>query len=166
MSVKSLILAVIFFSLSLAAQAEEGTGPQVGKPVPNLIGRTLDDQPYLLKKDKGTPKVINFFAVSCKPCRVEMPELAKYERRFQGVKFISVHALDENPAIVAKFVKSLADAPSNIVLTEGGLQETFNYLGLPHTIVLDSNNIVVMNLVGYTQDNMLDLASQLEKMVK
>jgi hypothetical protein len=95
-----------------------------------------------------------------------MPELAKYERRFQGVKFISVHALDENPAIVAKFVKSLADAPSNIVLTEGGLQETFNYLGLPHTIVLDSNNIVVMNLVGYTQDNMLDLASQLEKMVK
>jgi thiol-disulfide isomerase/thioredoxin len=147
-------------------QAEEGTGPQVGKPVPNLIGRTLGDEPYLLKKDKGSPKVINFFAVSCKPCRVEMPELAKFERRFKGVKFISVHALNENPAIVAKFVKSLSDAPSNIILTEGGLEQPFNFIGLPHTLVLDSNNIVLMNLVGYTRENMLDLGSQLGKMEK
>ncbi len=166
MFIRSLIGAGVLLALSFTVQAEEGTGPQVGKPVPNLIGRTLDDQPYLLKKDKGSPKVINFFSVTCKPCRVEMPELAKYERRFKGVKFISVHALDENPAIVAKFVKSLKDAPSNIILTEGGLEESFNYMGLPHTIVLDSNNIVVMNLVGYTEDNMLDLASQLQKMVK
>jgi thiol-disulfide isomerase/thioredoxin len=166
MLVKNLIALVIFSSLAFSVQAEEGTGPKVGKLVPNLIGRTLDDKPYLLRKDIGSPKVINFFSVSCKPCRVEMPELAKYERRFQGVKFVSVHALDENPAIVEKFVKSLADAPSNIVLTEGGVQDSFNYLGLPHTIVLDKNNIVLMNLVGYTRENMLDLADQLNKMEK
>jgi len=166
MWVKNLFAIILFLSLTAAVQAEEGTGPQVGKLVPNLIGRTLDDKPYLLRKDIGSPKVINFFAVSCKPCRVEMPELAKYERRFKGVKFIAVHALDENPAIVEKFVKSLVDAPSNIILTEGGLQDSFNYLGLPHTIVLDKNNIVLMNLVGYTQENMLDLADQLNKMVK
>jgi thiol-disulfide isomerase/thioredoxin len=163
---KSFLGLALLFLFSFAAQAEEGTGPQVGKPAPNLIGRTLDDQPYMLKKDKGSPKVINFFAVTCKPCRVEMPELAKFQRRFKGVKFISVHALEENPAIVEKFVKSLSDAPSNIVVTEGGLQESFNYLGLPHTIVLDSNNIVLMNLVGYTQENMLNLGSQLQKMEK
>ncbi len=166
MLVKNLFTIVLFSTLAFSVQAEEGAGPQVGKLVPNLIGRTLDDQPYLLKKDIGYPKVINFFAVSCKPCRVEMPELAKYERRFKGVKFISVHALDENPAIVEKFVKSLSDAPSNIILTEGGLQDSFNYLGLPHTILLDKNNIVLMNLVGYTRENMLDLADQLNKMVK
>jgi thiol-disulfide isomerase/thioredoxin len=163
---KSLIGAVVLLALTFTVQAEEGTGPQVGKPVPNLIGRTLGDEPYLLKKDKGSPKVINFFAVSCKPCRVEMPELAKFERRFKGVKFISVHALNENPAIVAKFVKSLSDAPSNIILTEGGLEQPFNFIGLPHTLVLDSNNIVLMNLVGYTRENMLDLGSQLGKMEK
>src|SRR5487761_2537710 len=112
MSVKNLVAIVMFLSLSFTAQAGEGDGPQVGKLVPNLIGRTLDDKPYLLRKDIGTPKVVNLFAVTCKPCRVEMPELAKYEKRFKGVKFIAVHALDENPANVEKFVKSLADAPS------------------------------------------------------
>jgi len=166
MLVKNFIFAMAFLSLSFVAHAEEGTGPQVGKPVPTLIGRTLDDKPYLLKKDKGSPKVINFFWVNCKPCRVEMPELAKLEQKFKGVKFISVHAEDENPAIVAKFVKSLSGAPSNVVLTEGGLRESFNYLGLPHTIVLDRDNIVLMNLVGYTRENMQDLEKQLQEMEK
>ena len=164
MLLKSLIGVVLVLGLSQTTLAEEGTGPQVGKRSPNLIGRTLNDKPYLLNNDKGTPKVINFFWVNCKPCRVEMPELAKLEKRFKDVKFISVHAEDENPAIVAKFVKSLSGAPSNIVLTEGGLNESFNYLGLPHTIVLDSNNIVLMNLVGYTSENMQELEKKLQKM--
>lgn len=162
---KSLLGAVLLLC-SFALFAEEGTGPQVGQPVPNLIGRTLNDEPYMLKKDKGSPKVINFFWVSCKPCRVEMPELAKLEQRFKGVKFIAVHAEDEPPAVVANFVKSLSAAPSNIVLTKGGLRASFNYNGLPHTIVLDSDNIVLMNLVGYTPDNMHILAKQLQKMEK
>jgi thiol-disulfide isomerase/thioredoxin len=166
MLAKSLLGALLIISLSFAAQAEEGTGPQVGKPVPNLIGHTLDDQPYLLKNDKGRPKVVNFFSVTCKPCRAEMPELAKLERRFKGIKFISIHAEDENPAIVAKFVKSLDNAPSNIVVTQGGLREAFNYIGLPHTMVLDGDNIVVMNLIGYTPENMLALGKQLQKMTK
>ena len=164
MLIKNLIGVVLVLGLSLTAHAEEGTGPQIGKRVPNLIGRTLDDKPYLLNNDKGTPKVINFFWVNCKPCRVELPELAKLEKRFKNVKFISVHAEDENPAIVVKFVKSLSGAPSNIVLTEGGLNQSFNYLGLPHTIVLDSNNIVLMNLVGYTSENMQELEKKLQKM--
>ena len=163
---KNIFWMALLLSFSCAVQAGDGSGPQVGKPAPNLIGRTFDDKPYLLKKDKGSPKVINFFWVSCKPCRVEMPELAKLEQRFKGVKFISVHAEDENPAIVAKFIKSLPGAPANVVLTEGSLRETFNYFGLPHTIVLDSDNIVLMNLVGYTQENMHELTSQLQKMTK
>ena len=166
MLLKSFIGVILILGLSLTALAEEGAGPQVGKRAPNLIGRTLDDKPYLLNNDKGTPKVINLFWVNCKPCRVEMPELAKLEKRFKNVKFISVHAEDENPAVVAKFVKSLPGAPSNIVLTEGGVRESFNYLGLPHTIVLDSNNIVLMNLVGYTRENMQELEKQLQKMEK
>jgi len=166
MLLKSLIGMVLFLSISFSVRADDGNVPAVGKQVPDLIGRTLDDKPYLLKKDKGTPKVISFFSVTCKPCRAELPEMAKFERRFKGTKFVAVHAEDENPAIVAKFIKSLSDAPSNIVLTEGGLEKTFNPQGLPHTIVLDSNNVVLMNLVGYTQEDMLDLSKQLQKMEK
>lgn len=166
MAVKNLLGITLLLSLSCVARADEGGGPQVGTLAPNLIGRTLDDKPYLLKRDIGMPKVIDFFWVKCEPCRAEMPELGKLARRFKGVKFIAVHAEDEPAAAVASFVKSLPDAPPNVVLTQGDLRDLFNYVGLPHTIVLDSNNVVLMNLVGYTQNNMRELTSQLQKMEK
>ena len=158
----------IWAALLLASPAAMSAtiGPEVGQPAPNLVGHTLDDQIYRLKSDKGSPKVINFFWVSCKPCRQEMPELAKLEKQYAGVKFISVHTQPDNPENVAKFVKSLSGAPSNIVLTSGGLQDTFHYLGLPHTIVLDSDNVVLMNLVGYTPDNMRRLGKVLHELTK
>ena len=77
MWIKSLLGALLLFSL--VAQAEDGIGPALGKPAPNLIAHTLEDKPYLLNKDNASPKVLNFFWVQCKPCRAELPELAKLE---------------------------------------------------------------------------------------
>ena len=166
MLLKSLWVAALL-TLSLpSVHAADGNGPDVGQPSPNIIGRTLDDQSYRLKSDKGSPKVINFFWVGCKPCRQEMPELAKLEKQYKGVKFISVHTLVEQPENITKFVKSLSGAPSNIVQTSGGIQETFHYRGLPHTMLLDSDNIVLMNLSGYTPENMQRLTRALQKLPK
>lgn len=161
-------LVCVFWLAALPAAvcAAETNGPEIGQPSPNLIGHTLDDNPYRLKNDKGRPKVINFFWVNCKPCRKEMPELAQLEKQYKGVKFIAAHTQAEKPEVVEKFVKSLAGAPSNIVLTSGGLQDTFHYVGLPHTIVLDGDNVVLMNLSGYTPDNMQRLTKVLQELTK
>lgn len=161
----SKIGGVVLLSLSPLAMAG-GNGPAVGQPAPNFIGRTLGDDSYRLKGDKGRPKVINFFALTCKPCRQEMPELGKLEKQYPGVKFISVNTQDDKPEAVAKFIKSLSGAPSHVVLTSGGMQETFHYLGLPHTLLLDSDNVVLMNLVGFTPANMKLLHKALAEMDK
>jgi thiol-disulfide isomerase/thioredoxin len=158
--------AVLALTLPVAVCAGEESGPEIGQPSPNLVGRTLNDSSYRLKNDKGSPKVVNFFWIGCKPCRQEMPELAKLEKQYPGVKFISVHTQEEKPEAVAKFVKSLSGAPSNIVLTSGGLQEIFHYLGLPHTVVMDRDNVVLMNLSGYTPDNMRALNKELQHLTK
>lgn len=150
----------------VAVYAADGTGPEIGQPAPNIIGRTLDDQPYRLKADIGKPKVINFFWVSCIPCKAEMPELGQLEKQHPKVKFISVHTKKESAETVANFIKSLPGAPSNIVLTSSGMQEAFNFMGLPHTVMLDSNNVVLMNLIGYTPDNIKRLNEALQQMEK
>lgn len=172
MLAKSLFGALlVLVALPTTVGAASGTGIEVGKPSPNLIGRTLDDKSYRLKSDKGSAKVINFFWVGCKPCREEMPELAQLEKKYPGIKFISIHTQpantpEEKPESVAKFVKSLPGAPSNIVLTSGEIQETFNYLGLPHTILLDGDNIVLENFTGYTPDNMQRMNKALQQLTK
>jgi len=160
-----LILVWILVS-PMSVFAETG-GPKIGQTAPNLIGRTMaDDKPYRLKADKGSPKVINFFWVQCVPCRKEMPELAGLEKQYSGVKFISVHTQQEKLEVVSKFLKSLAGHPSNIVLTSGGVDQTFDFIGLPHTVVLDANNVVLANFNGYTKQNMIGLKNKLQELIR
>lgn len=139
----AMLLAVVFNGMALAA------GPTVGEPAPNLIGRNLDGKLYRLNSDEKKPKVINFFSVTCKPCKVEMPELAGLAKKYPGVKFISVNTDEISQEKVGEFVKSLSGAPSTIVLTGGQIKEVYMYTGLPHTVVMDGNNIIKMNLPGY-----------------
>lgn len=172
MLVKNLILQLWLFTATCAVfAATNGTGPEIGQTSPMLYGRTLDDAIYSLKRDLGQKKVINFFWVGCHPCREELPELARLEKQFTNVKFISVHTSlyqhAEEPETVAKYIKSLKGAPSNIVLTTSKeLGNDFNIMGLPHTMVLDENNIVLMNISGYDKKNMKKLAVELQRITK
>jgi thiol-disulfide isomerase/thioredoxin len=169
---KNFILLVLLLTASFAVHASpDGSGPEIGQPAPKLYGRTLDDDLYSLQKDTGQKKVINFFWVECHPCRDEMPELAKLEKEYTNVKFISVHTSLKKKAeeieSVTKFIKSLKDAPSNIVVTKDkDLGEEFNIIGLPHTMILDENNFVLMNISGYDKKNMKRLADALQKITK
>ena len=172
MVLKNIILSVLLIAASASVfAAKDGTGPEIGKLVPLLNGTTSDGEPYRLKSDTGRTKVINFFWVECHACRDEMPELAKLEKKFKDVKFISVHTTlyehAEEPESVGKFVKSLKGAPSNIVLTTStALGNDFNISVLPHTMILDENNMVLMNIVGYNKNNMQKLSKALQKITK
>ena len=166
--VLSLLLVVIS---SVVYAAPKGSGPEIGQTVPKLYGRALNDDLYSLKKDIGRVKVINFFWVECHPCRKELPELAKLEQKYQDIKFISVHTSlhkkTEEPETVVKFIQSLKAAPSNIVLTTGkNLGEIFNIIGLPHTMVLDKDNTVLMNISGYDKKSMKKLLATLQRITK
>lgn len=143
------------------------SGPVVGKESPPLTGRTLDDSLYSLARDKQKPKVVNFFWVECKPCAVEMPELAKMEKKYPAFKFISVHTIPNTtnvsvePQLVADFVTKLPAAPSTIITTGASVQSTFKFLGFPFTMVLDKNNVVLVTFDGFTPDGMQRLESYL-----
>lgn len=141
-------------------------GPAIGTEAPKLIARSLDDKLYLLSRDKDRPKVMNFFWVQCVPCKTEMPELAKLEKAYPKVEFISVHASSESAEDVAKFIQDLPEAPSHIVVTQSAARDSFNVKGLPHTIIMNQNNIVQANLVGYTAKNMIVLKKMLKELSK
>ncbi len=155
------LLSGVLCLAGLAPAWGDTMGVPPGQPAPNFIGRTLDGQAYRLKADVGRPKVINFFAITCRPCAQEMPELAALARQFPGVEFISVNTADDDPASVKKFLATLPAAPTNIVLTSGGLQEIIHYPGLPHTLALDRDNVVQANFSGYTPDNIRHLRAML-----
>lgn len=156
----------IVIMLSLSQDIWGQNGPNIGDESPNIMGRTLDDHLYRLSSDTEKPKVISFFWTQCGHCKLELPELAKLEKKYPKVKFIAVHSKPESPEAVKKFLRTLPAAPKMVMLTTGSVQEEFLYQGLPHTIILDANNVVLANFSGYTPQNVKEMDTLVSKLNK
>lgn len=157
-----IVVFFTFVNLSYGADRAGGAGPKLGTEAPDFIGRTVEGKLFKLSRNKEQPKVINFFWVYCEPCKKEMPELAVLEQKYANVKFISVHTEDNDGDKVEEFLSKLSGYPSNIVLSGKKIKDSYKYPGLPHTIVLDKDNKVLLNLVGYTHENIVRLEEVLK----
>jgi len=70
--------------LAAAPAASWAAPPAVGQRAPPLIVRELDGHAFDLAKLRGEVVLINFWATWCSPCRIEMPTLNAFYRRYHA----------------------------------------------------------------------------------
>jgi thiol-disulfide isomerase/thioredoxin len=98
------ILRILLFAGMVSALF--ATGSHAQRPqVPDMSMNTIDGKPWKLSELRGKVVIINFWATWCEPCRTEVPYLVKLgsEHRQKGLAVAGI-ALDEDPAIVKKFI--------------------------------------------------------------
>lgn len=154
MGLARVILVLSALVVSQASSSLGLDGLKVNEKAPNIIARTLDDDLFRLYKAGQGPKVVNFFEVTCVPCKKELPELAGLEARHKNVRFVLVHVGDQSADEVRKFLGSLKARPSTAVYTGKKITETYKFNAFPHTFLLDSDNKIRLILSGYTENNM------------
>lgn len=81
-------------SLTLAAP------PAVGQPAPPLVVPQLDGHEFRLASLRGKVVLVNIWATWCSPCRVEMPTLDAFYRRYRsrGLDILGL-SIDEAPDV-------------------------------------------------------------------
>ncbi len=73
---KLLALLPLLLAVALAAGV-------VGKPAPNVVGKTLEGKPFDLAAYLGKkPIALHFWATNCPPCRLEAPYWAQAQRAY------------------------------------------------------------------------------------
>jgi thiol-disulfide isomerase/thioredoxin len=112
----------------------------------------LQEKAQALAQWKGKVMVVNFWATWCPPCLAEIPEFIHLQKQYdkQGVQFIGI-AIDQKSKVQA-YAK---EAGMNYPVLLGDLagidlaRRTGNPQGgLPYTVIVDRNGIVVATQLG------------------
>jgi thiol-disulfide isomerase/thioredoxin len=136
--------------------ASIGTGGVVHLSGPDLVtGRTLDLDAYA-----GRPVIVNFWASWCEACRVEGPELAKFERARPDVLVIGVSTQDGTAAALAA-MHEWGWTHASIWDPEGRLYFALpGHVGIPQTLFLDSQHRVVETLLTNVYADQLEAGAK------
>jgi thiol-disulfide isomerase/thioredoxin len=117
---------------------------------PDLFGRDiLTEKKFTLHRHSGKIRLVNFFSMYCKPCKKELPELALLEKEFPNVMFIAIYTGSRPMKRVRKFLSGLPGHPGSVVAAGPAVKQLYGYIGLPHSVIVDTSNHIYKIIPGY-----------------
>ena len=132
----------------------DGAGPMA--PAPALIAAPaidlprLDGTPFSLAGRKGGFTLINFWALWCAPCRIEMPALARLKTQMagRGLDVVAVN-LGDKPDAVARFLTHVDVGGLTIVMDrQSAVGRAWHVQALPATFLVGPDGIITHAAVG------------------
>jgi len=130
-----------------------GSGIVKGQPVPNIVGTTLDGQPFDLTALRGHPVLINFWGPTCEPCRQEFPLFKAKLGEHAADGLVVVGILTDDPADLARtFVADEGATWSTVIDPGAAIKKAYNVIGRPQTYFVDRAGILRSIQIGWLQD--------------
>ena len=142
-------------TLAALTKKEDGTEQLVYET--KLV--SLDQSETTLENYKDNVLVLNFWTSWCTYCIHEVPELNNfYNKQSENVAFLTINMTDdEKNAQSAEKFKEQYDVEFPIFLDETGfLQESFEIVAFPTTLIIDSSGVVRHRIQGEVTQDQLD----------
>jgi peroxiredoxin len=131
--------------------------PQAGALAPAFTLQDLDGKSISLSDFHGQVVLLNFWAVWCSPCLVEMP---MFEARYQSLKddgFIVLGVNFDDPPEDVRIYGEALELTFPLVLDPGGVvQDLYRIRGYPSSVIIDGDGVVQVVQVGLMTDEQLD----------
>jgi peroxiredoxin len=122
-----------------------------GSEAPLFTAERLDGGALSLATMRGHVVLLNFWAVACPPCRIEMPELESIHRRYvgRGLRVIGITEMDPSRDQALRFVAE-AGVTYPILLDPGArIAQLYALEAHPTTVILDARGRVRYVNAGY-----------------
>jgi cytochrome c biogenesis protein CcmG/thiol:disulfide interchange protein DsbE len=144
------IFFLLVFWLGLKKNNNYDTNNIIGNKISNFqlssIYNNKSISEEVLKKNKFT--LINFFASWCAPCRTEHKYLLNLSNKNDDVKILGINFKDKKNNAIS-FLNELGN-PYDFVAedTEGKASIFFGIYGIPESVLVDSELVIIKKIVG------------------
>ena len=162
--IKSIIVFLFIFVLlvfynSLNRETNYSTDYLVGNKLTNINLKSFDDNKIYTSEEfkKSRYILINFWASWCAPCRAEHPYLMQLSKE-KNLKILGVNFKDKKINAL-KFLNELGNPYYYMAKDTTGKQSVnFGIYGIPESILLDNETIVLKKFVGpLNEQNLNDI---------
>ena len=162
--IKSIIVFLFIFVLlvfynSLNRETNYSTDYLVGNKLANINLKSFDDNIIYTNEDfkKSRYTLINFWASWCAPCRVEHPYLMQLSKE-KNIKILGVNFKDKK-INASKFLNELGNPYYSMAKDTTGKQSVnFGIYGIPESILINNETIVLKKFVGpLNEQNLNDI---------
>lgn len=134
-----------------SGEAGDGTEANLtGKKAPLFTLVDLDGKKVSLADFKGKPVMVNFWATWCGPCKLEMPWLEEFHKKYEadGLVILGVESDEVPKSLVASTAKKLG-VTYPILLTDGKVEKPYGGVeGLPESFYVDRTGTVLIETAG------------------
>jgi len=160
--IKSIIVFLFIFVLlvfynSLNRETNYSTDYLVGNKLTNINLKSFDDNKIYTSEDiqKSRYTLINFWASWCAPCRIEHPYLMQLSKE-KNLKILGVNFKDKK-INASKFLNELGNPYYYMAKDTSGKQSVnFGIYGIPESILINNETIVLKKFVGPLNDQNLN----------
>ena len=151
-----------------AAQSPDGMMPDLkGKPAPGFSLVDLSGKKVSLADFKGKPVLVTFWATWCGPCKLEMPWLQEFSKKYadQGLVTLGI-ATDEVPKSVITGVINKAGVTYPTLLADDKVMEAYGGVGfVPESFYVDRKGNIMTETAGLNEDGKDELEANIKKLV-
>ena len=160
--IKSIIVLLFIFVLlvfynSLNRETNYSTDYLVGNKLTKINLKGFDDNKIYTSEDfkKSRYTLINFWASWCAPCRIEHPYLMQLSKE-KNLKILGVNFKDKK-INASKFLNELGNPYYYMAKDTSGKQSVnFGIYGIPESILINNETIVLKKFVGPLNDQNLN----------
>lgn len=146
------LLTVILIALLTPSHGAGQSDPLIGHAAPNFALAALDPGQHgtiSLSDYKGKPVVLNVWSSTCAPCAEEAPLLERQwqQARAQSVVFLGIDFQDSLSG-AQKFIQQYAVTYPNVLDATGTTTLAYGVAGLPETLFINRQGVVVSRVIG------------------
>lgn len=154
-----IVFLIAFILLVLTIQCnypDSETGPvEVGKEAPKFKLQDLAGSEVSLDQYKGKLVILDFWQISCPPCRMTMPMLDKIQEDYSGKLSVLAINLQEPKELVRNYILE-QNLSSRVLLDEdSSVGSRYGTYAIPMQFLIDQNGIVRQIWTGVHPDSQI-----------
>jgi thiol-disulfide isomerase/thioredoxin len=139
---------LLMFSCSCLAMAEKPSQTGGEKSAADFTLKSLDGKTVRLSDYRGKVVFVNFWSMTCPPCRMEMPSMEDLYKKLRGNKFemLAVN-LDQDREEVKTFIKE-NKYTFPVLIGDEDVAMKYYVSAIPVTYIIDKKGKILLRHVG------------------